>query len=256
MNIRRAARELALLTLSQLQGHFDPNRPPELSELLWRAANMLSGEAREKLSNGMASLARIEAALSLLQEEEEMEPDAVAELLRLANLTQEEALREPLEQAAIVFWRKAKERETEHILRLNLQRRLLEQLASTREELQEAAEQVAAALEWPTIVALSKTDEVRDFAFKQIKNYLNNAKEIDRMLDQAAKNWSIDRMASIDRDILRLALGELLHDPSIPVEVAINEAVELAKRYSTDDSSKFVNGVLSFFAADAISLRS
>lgn len=255
MNIRRAARELALLTLSQLQGHFDPDRPPELSELLWRAANMLSGEAREKLSSAMASLARIEAALSLLQEEE-LEPDAVAEILRLANLSQEEALYEPLEQAAIVFWRKAKERETEHVLRLNLERRLLEQLASTREELQEAAEQVSAALEWPTIIALSKADEVRDFAFKQIKNYLDNAKEIDRMLDQAAKNWSIERMASIDRDILRLALGELLHDPAIPVEVAINEAVELAKRYSTDDSSKFVNGVLSYFAADAISLRS
>ncbi|MNF13167.1 hypothetical protein D3C80_2149120 [compost metagenome] len=63
-------------------------------------------------------------------------------------------------------------------------------------------------------------------------------------------------MASLDRDVLRLAVAELKYDPSVPVEVAINEAVELAKKYGTDESGRFVNGVLSAIAPEAAELRS
>lgn len=253
MNTRRAARELALLTLSQFQGQFDPDRVPELSELLSRAASMLSNEAQERLKTAMATLARLEVAFSNLQDEtEEIDPDVIEDLIRVTRLPKGEG---DLEQAAILFWRKAKERESEHVMRLAFERRLLEQLDEAREDLRKAAEDTAAALEWPVVTALAKTDDVRDFALNQIRRYFNHAEEVDQKLDQAAKNWSIDRMASIDRDILRLALAEMLYDPSVPVEVTINEAVELAKRYSTDDSSKFVNGVLSYFASDAQRLR-
>ena len=68
--------------------------------------------------------------------------------------------------------------------------------------------------------------------------------EIDRLLSRHATNWSLDRMAMVDRNVLRLATFELVFSKETPPKVAINEAVELAKRFGSDDSSKFVNGVL------------
>jgi N utilization substance protein B len=67
---------------------------------------------------------------------------------------------------------------------------------------------------------------------------------LDAMISKVAENWRLDRMAAIDRNILRLSAYELLFRPEIPAKVAINEALELAKRYSTAQSSRFVNGIL------------
>jgi N utilization substance protein B len=68
--------------------------------------------------------------------------------------------------------------------------------------------------------------------------------ELDEMIAKVAENWRLDRMAAIDRNILRLGAYEMLHCPEVPAKVAINEALELAKRYSTAQSSRFVNGIL------------
>jgi transcription antitermination protein NusB len=68
--------------------------------------------------------------------------------------------------------------------------------------------------------------------------------QIDIMISQVAENWRLDRMAAIDRNILRLGAYEMLFRPEVPAKVAINEALELAKRYSTAQSSRFVNGIL------------
>ncbi len=67
---------------------------------------------------------------------------------------------------------------------------------------------------------------------------------IDAMISQVAENWRLDRMAAIDRNILRLGAYEMLFCPDVPAKVAINEALELAKRYSTAQSCRFVNGIL------------
>ena len=64
------------------------------------------------------------------------------------------------------------------------------------------------------------------------------------MISEVAENWRLDRMAAIDRNILRLGAYEMLFCPEVPAKVAINEALELAKRYSTAQSSRFVNGIL------------
>lgn len=72
--------------------------------------------------------------------------------------------------------------------------------------------------------------------------------EIDALVAQFAKGWALDRMPAVDRALLRLATYELLHEPQVPVAVVISEAVELASQFSTDDSSRFVNGVLSAIA--------
>jgi N utilization substance protein B len=68
--------------------------------------------------------------------------------------------------------------------------------------------------------------------------------ELDALINKFADRWSVERMPVVDRNLLRMAAFELAHRPEIPVGVAISEAVELAKRYSTDDSGRFVNGLL------------
>jgi len=68
-------------------------------------------------------------------------------------------------------------------------------------------------------------------------------------IQKLAENWDIDRLAAVDRIIMRMALVELEHVPDIPVKVAINEAIELGKKYSTAGSASFINGILDSFAA-------
>ncbi len=74
---------------------------------------------------------------------------------------------------------------------------------------------------------------------------------IDELIGRFAIDWTLDRMPALDRNVLRLAVYELLERPDVPLGAVISEAVELAKRYSTDESSRFVNGVLSAVAAEA-----
>ena len=90
------------------------------------------------------------------------------------------------------------------------------------------------------------TDEaaLRLFADPLIKGTLEHRAEADAVIVKHAKNWDISRMAAVDRNILRLAIFEMLHRDDIPPVVSINEAVDIAKRFSTDDSGKFVNGIL------------
>lgn len=93
-----------------------------------------------------------------------------------------------------------------------------------------------------------KDPEVRLYAEKIVKGVLDNLERIDPTVEKYAENWSMERMAFVDRNILRLGAYEILYCDDIPVKVAINEAVELAKRYGEADSSKFVNGILDHIA--------
>lgn len=87
------------------------------------------------------------------------------------------------------------------------------------------------------------------FAVTLVTGVGTNAAEIDAVVSHHAAGWAIDRMPAIDRALLRLATFELIHLPEIPVAVVIDEAVELAKGYSTEDSGRYVNGVLAAVAA-------
>lgn len=88
-------------------------------------------------------------------------------------------------------------------------------------------------------------EEVLEYASKLVEGTASKSKEIDGLIASAADNWQVSRMAVVDRNIMRLASYEMLYlAEDIPAKVAINEAVELAKRYGDTDSSKFVNGVL------------
>jgi N utilization substance protein B len=86
--------------------------------------------------------------------------------------------------------------------------------------------------------------QVRRFADPLIRGAIEHRDEVDELIRKYAKNWDIKRMAAVDRNVLRLAIYEMLHRLDIPPVVSINEAVDIAKRFSTRDSGKFVNGIL------------
>jgi N utilization substance protein B len=86
--------------------------------------------------------------------------------------------------------------------------------------------------------------EVREFCTELVLGTLDRLSVIDEFLSEASENWSLNRMSVVDRNILRLATYELLDRPDIPPSVSLNEAIEIAKKYSTPDASVFINGVL------------
>ena len=95
-----------------------------------------------------------------------------------------------------------------------------------------------------------RQDALPDFAERLARGVEARHEEIDRLISTYADNWTIDRMPVVDRNILRLAIYELLAEPDIPGSVSINEAVELANVYGTEDSGKFVNGLLGRIAEE------
>ena len=103
-------------------------------------------------------------------------------------------------------------------------------------------------------------DEVRTFTEEIVKGTYRHLKIINAKILACAKNWSLDRMAIVDRNVLRMAAYEILYRTDIPPSVTINEAIELAKKFGTDESGAFVNGILDSVArlagkVDAKSLR-
>ena len=88
------------------------------------------------------------------------------------------------------------------------------------------------------------SEEIQDFTQTLIKNIFSHKKEVDRLLKKISANWVPDRMAMIDKNILRLGICELLFDSKTPPKVVINEAVEIAKKFGTEESPDFINGIL------------
>ncbi len=88
------------------------------------------------------------------------------------------------------------------------------------------------------------SEEIRFFAEMLVRGSLEHRGEIDQVILKATENWQLERMAVVDRNILRFSTYELLYVEDIPRKVTINEAVNLAKKFSQEESGKFVNGVL------------
>ena len=91
--------------------------------------------------------------------------------------------------------------------------------------------------------------EIFEYARKIVDGLVEKYEEVDDAIDMASHQWKIDRMPTLDRAILRVATWEILFEEQVPDAVAISEAVELAKEYSTEDSSGFINGVLNQIAS-------
>jgi N utilization substance protein B len=99
------------------------------------------------------------------------------------------------------------------------------------------------------LVRLEVSEDIASFARELVRGVIQNREELDQNIRDFAPAWPLDQISLVDRNILRLAIFEILHDNKIPIKVAINEAVELAKTFGSDNSSRFVNGVLGSVSA-------
>jgi transcription antitermination factor NusB len=97
----------------------------------------------------------------------------------------------------------------------------------------------------PRLLAESgKPEDVVEFARSLVLGTRQATADLDRRISEVAEHWDVHRMAAVDRNILRMAVYEMLERPDIPPKVSINEAIELGKKYSTQQSGAFINGIL------------
>lgn len=102
-----------------------------------------------------------------------------------------------------------------------------------------------------TLAGKTGATEAKIYTRQLVDGVIAHRAEIDDLIRRAAANWELERMAVVDRNALRIGCYELLHAEDIPLKVAINEAIELGKRYSTEASGAFVNGILDRIRKDA-----
>ncbi|NUN15221.1 MAG: transcription antitermination factor NusB [Myxococcales bacterium] len=102
---------------------------------------------------------------------------------------------------------------------------------------------------WAEFFSPEELPEVRRFAELLVTGVLQERERIDRRIREASTNWKLERMAIVDRNILRLAIYELLFMDEIPAKVSLNEAIEVAKKFGSEDSSSFINGILDRISA-------
>jgi N utilization substance protein B len=228
---RHIGRELAFLTVSSLtqQYHREETDRVNLEELLERAVRVLLSEAEAQLKDTGIALEQVYSTLSSL------EPDE-------ASLTSGD-LQKLLKQ-------KLKE--------LNdLRLALLDQT----HQMEHACHLMEESIQLPLLRILADTPQIREFALILVENYREHQHEIEGEVNRVSTEWPLERMNSIERDIIRIAAAELFYDPfansgdSTPLPVVINEAVELTKKYSSGDSHRFVNGVLHNILPKAEQLR-
>lgn len=195
MQPRRIARELALLSLSQMPNSPEKLETQQLNNLLVAAVRTLSSESQEALEAAAAELRR--GSDRLLSSE-----------TRAIDIKSAKAM-----------------------------------VADAIELTQQAINRLGTSLEMPELIQLSNQQEVRNYTLELLKTINRRQSEIDATLSQSLEDWQLHRVPRIDRDILRIAVVEISF-LGIPERVAINEAVELAKRYSDDEGHRFINGVL------------
>lgn len=192
---RSIARELALLSLSQVVTNPDKIEQQELNHLLLAAIRTITVEIQDTLETAAAEVKRGGERLA----KSETSANNIASAKAMVN--------DALELA------------------------------------QKAINQLGVALELPEFLQLANQYEVREYALELLETVVRKRTEIETTIEDVLVAWQLSRLARIDRDILQIAVAEILF-LDIPKGVAIDEAVELAKRYSDEEGHKFINGVL------------
>ena len=104
---------------------------------------------------------------------------------------------------------------------------------------------------WNGLSSSSMHEDTREFADRLVLGFCAHRQQVDDTIRGASTHWRLERMARVDRNVIRVAVYELLRCPDIPRRVSINEAIEVAKRFGDEGSSSFVNGILDRIAVDA-----
>ena len=209
MQARRASRELALIIFSQIEKDINKYNNDDFGQ-------MVLGSVRTLISNCQEEISIVTSGLSNLKEYvndfENNHPENLARPIDAHNIPVEMPLTSKMKED------------------INL--------------IMDVAEKSLSALDVAELSILSGQSDVRRYIHKIIKTYKEKNSEIDGVIKELASGWDIERLFKIDKDILRIAITELLFIKDAPVKVVIDEALELAKKYSTDESPSFINGIL------------
>ena len=219
MQARRAARESALTVLSQFGENSKRDKFTDFDELILKSVRILTNTAYEDLKPVTAAILEMK---DYLEDYEMGHPDNA-----------ERPMNSEYKPVPMPLTSDVKER-------LNV--------------LEDVCEKAFAALEISEMAALTSGDETKSYAKKILESYFKNSEDIDGMIARLAKGWDFSRLFKTDKDIMRIAVSELLYVKETPVKVIIDEAVEIAKRYSAPDSSSFINGILAKVVAENVDI--
>jgi len=215
MQARRAARELAFILFSQFDEKISNYTKENMDDIIIKSIRLLINSSNEELKTSLGSLIDMKNRI----EDYEAEHDT--------NLNR------PMGAANIA-------------VPMVMTSEMVEKIDS----MIDVAEKAILGLEIAEFTALDSQPEVKDFAVKIAQTYRDNSDKIDQIIKDYAKGWDFDRLVKMDKDILRISICELLFIKESPMKVVVDEAVELAKKYSTEDSASFVNGILAKVIVD------
>ncbi len=215
MHARRAARELAFILFSQINKDINKYSKTDIENIVLNSVRTLKSNATDELQLALSSLMEFKAQIDEYE----------------AN--HETNLNRPLEVSNVPV---------PVILTSDLSEKIGQMV--------DVAEKSLLALEIAEFTTLDSQSEVQAYAVNIAEEYKKHNAEIDEIIKKYAKNWDIQRLVTMDKNILRIALIEMLYVKETPLKVAIDESLELAKKYSTDESTTFINGILAKVIVD------
>lgn len=215
MQARRAARELAFILFSQFDKKITNYSREDLQDIILKSVRILTSSATEELKTALGEL------VAMRDQIENYEADAEENLKRPIGATN---IPVPIPMTSDMTGR------------IN--------------EMIDIAEKSMLALEIAEFTTLDSQHDVKNYAIQIADFFQKNHEEVDEIIQKYAKNWDLGRLVKMDKDILRIAIVELLFIKDAPMKVVVDEALELAKKYSTEDSASFINGVLAKVIVD------
>ena len=215
MQARRAARELAFILFSQFDKKITNYTREDLQDIILKSVRILTSTATDELRTALGAL------VAMRDQIENYEADA------------EENLKRPIGAANIP-----------------VPIPMTSDMTGRINEMIDIAEKSMLALEIAEFTTLDSQHDVKNYAIQIADFFQKNHEEVDEIIQKYAKNWDLGRLVKMDKDILRIAIVELLYIKDAPMKVVVDEALELAKKYSTEDSAAFINGVLAKVIVD------
>ncbi len=209
MQARRASRELTLILFSQLEKNIDKYKPEDFEKIVLKSVRTLISSSQEELNLATSGLLEVS---EFIEDYENNHPDN---------------LKRPIEANNIP-----------------VQIPLTSDMAGRIKNILSVCDKTLNALEIAEISTLSQKEEVKDYINKIAETFREKKQDIDNIIRELAFGWDLERLFKIDKDILRISIAELVFIKDAPHKVVIDEALELAKKYSTDDSPSFINGIL------------
>ncbi len=209
MQARRAARELALILFSQFDKVISKYSTNDFNEILLKSVRILTNNASNDLKLTIGPLIDMKQYLDEYENDHEIN------------------LKRPIGTANVP-----------------VPLPMTSDLKKKIDELLEISEKALMALEIAEFTTLENTTEVQAYTMKIADEYKKHNDEVDKQIKEFSIGWDFDRLVKVDKDIMRIAIAELMFIKEVPHKVVVDEAVELAKKYSTEESSSFINGVL------------